>query len=45
MEKKCPKCSSPLNKSFATISGNSKYLNWECEVCNYKEMKCTGIVK
>jgi len=44
MDLECPKCKSPMNKSFATISGNSKYVTWECEVCNHKEMKCVGVL-
>ena len=44
-ETNCPKCQSPMTKSFATVSGNAKYLNFECEVCSYREMKCTGVLK
>ena len=45
MDKECPKCQSPLNEGFATISGNAKYMVWKCEVCSHEEMKCTGVLK
>lgn len=45
MEKKCPKCESPMNKGFATISGNAKYMNWQCEVCEHTEMQCMGVLR
>jgi hypothetical protein len=45
MDQMCPKCKSPMTKAFSTVSGNSKYMTYECEVCNHKEMKCTGVLK
>jgi len=44
-DKTCEKCDSPMQKHFATVSGNSKYLQWECEVCGNKTMQCTGVLK
>jgi len=40
----CPKCKNPLTVKGTTISGNSKYTIYQCEVCNYQEMKCSGII-
>ncbi len=45
MDPVCKMCKSPMNKATVTISGNSKYMNYECEVCNHKEMKCIGVLK
>jgi len=41
----CPKCNSELEKGFATISGNAKYMVFKCEVCDYEMMKCIGVNK
>ncbi|MBW3018692.1 hypothetical protein KY329_00710 [Candidatus Woesearchaeota archaeon] len=40
---KCPKCRSPMTEKGTTTSANSKYANWECEVCGHKEIKCMGL--
>jgi len=40
----CPRCSSRMRKSFSSISGNAKYLNFVCSQCGHKETKCTGIL-
>jgi len=33
-----------MMQAGVTVSGNSKYMNLECEVCNHKEMKCLGLI-
>lgn len=45
MDQVCPKCNNPMDKSFATVSGNAKYMVWKCEVCNHEQMKCIGVLK
>ena len=43
-EGKCPKCSMKMRKSFGSISGNSKYVNFVCEQCGHKDTKCMGLM-
>jgi hypothetical protein len=49
MEKKessgaCPKCKGKMRQSFGSISGNSKFVNFVCMACGFKETKCIGIL-
>lgn len=39
----CPKCGSEMTEAGTTVSSNGKYKNWECEVCNHKEIRCMGL--
>lgn len=41
----CSKCSGRMIKNFASISGNAKYINWVCEDCGHKVIKCLGVLK
>jgi len=43
-DSKCPKCSKKMRMSFSSISGNSKYVSFQCEDCGHKEMKCVGML-
>jgi C4-type Zn-finger protein len=40
----CPKCKAKMRQSFGSISGNSKYVNFVCTQCGYKETKCIGLL-
>ncbi len=42
-EGKCPSCNAKMRKSFSSISGNSKFVSFQCD-CGHKETKCMGMV-
>lgn len=39
----CPSCGAKMRKSFSSISGNSKFVSFQC-ACGHKETKCLGMV-
>ncbi len=42
-DRKCPKCGDDLKHSGMTISGNVKYMEFTCENCSFKDLKCLGV--
>ncbi len=42
-DEKCPDCGKRMIKSSSYMSGNSRFVEWECDDCGRKDTKCLGL--